>query len=158
MTRRLRLAALVVATATLTLTACIGGGAASPAVHKQATPTTAAPTGSTSTLPTTTSAPPSATEIPAVGNHGPARFSSLGSSRLRFFAECPDLLTYMQDEALKRVTEWGLNGGPWGRYLPGMPIASATAATAGPMAVEDSAASGQATAAASPDFSGTNTQ
>src|SRR4051794_24956629 len=158
MTRRLRLAALVVATATLTLTACIGGGTASPSVHKQATSTTAAAPGTASTLPTSTSATPPASEAPAGGNHGPARFSSLGSSRLRFFAECPDLLTYMQDEALKRVTEWGLNVGPWGRYSPGMPIASATAGTAAPMAVADAAAAGQTTGPVSPDFSGTNTQ
>ena len=63
----------------------------------------------------------------------------------------------MQGEASKRVTAWGLNGGPYGRYFPGMPMASA-AAGAAPMAVEDSAASGQATAPVAPDFSGTNNQ
>src|SRR3954452_16361607 len=154
MTRRLHLAALSVAAATLTLSACIGSGAASPAVHTQPS-TTTAPTAST--LPTPTTAPPTSTQVPTGSNSGPARFSSFGSSRLRFFAECPDLLAYMQDEASKRVTAWGLNGGPWGRYSPGMPLASA-AAGAAPMVVEDSAASGQATAPAGPDFSGTNTQ
>src|SRR6185369_13661337 len=56
---------------------------------------------------------------------------------------------------------WGLTGGPLGRYFPVMPLASAAGAPAGtaaPMAVEDSAASGAPTAAAPPNFSGTNTQ
>ncbi|HZX54055.1 MAG TPA: beta-propeller domain-containing protein, partial [Ilumatobacteraceae bacterium] len=125
-------------------------------MQTKATPTTASTT-TASTLPTPTSTPTSTTAVPDGGNHGPAKFSSFGSSRLRFFAECPDLLAYMQNEATKRVTAWGLSGGPWGRYSPGMPLAS-TAGTAAPMVVEDSAASGQATAAAAPDFSGTNTQ
>jgi len=164
MTRRFPLAALVVAAATLTLTACIGDDGSRPSVRNAASPTTS-PATTVSTLPTPTTTPttatPSATEIPSDRTHGPARFSSFGSSRLRFFAECPDLLAYMQDEATKRVTAWGLNGGPLGRYFPGMPLASAAGAPAGtaaPMAVEDSAASGAPTAAAPPNFSGTNTQ
>jgi len=158
MTPRLSFAALAVASATLTLTACIGDGNASPSV-KNTSPSTPASTLPTPTLPTPTTSPPSATEIPAGSNHGPARFSAFGSSRLRFFAECPDLLAYMQDEASKRVTAWGLNGGPLGGvYYPGMRMEASTAGTAAPMAVEDSAASGAASAPASPDFSGTNTQ
>ncbi|HZY09084.1 MAG TPA: beta-propeller domain-containing protein, partial [Ilumatobacteraceae bacterium] len=160
MTRRLPLAALVVAAATLTLTACIGDDGSSPSVRHAASPTTS-PATTVSTLPTPTTATPSATEIPIDRTHGPAQFSSFGSSPLRFFAECPDLLAYMQDEATKRVTAWGLNGGPWGRYYPGMPLAStagAPAGTAAPMAVEDSTASSAATGAVPPNFSGTNTQ
>jgi len=163
MTRRLPFAALVVAATTLTLTACIGDGKAGPSVADSVSPTTApvtVPASTVSTLPTTTSATPSTTEIPTGGDHGPAQFSAFGSSRLRFFAECPDLLAYMQDEATKRVTAWGLNGGPLGGY-PGIRFATSAAATAGtaaPMAVADSAGSATSTGAVPPDFSGTNTQ
>ena len=82
MTRTLRRTALIVVASTVTVTACMGDGAASPSVQQAVIDSTAAPT---TTVPTTT-------ETPAGRKSGPARFSSSGSSRLRFFAECPDLL------------------------------------------------------------------
>ena len=146
MTHALPSAALVVAAATLTLAGCVGSHDA-PSVGKVASPTTTSPVPTTSPPPTTTPSTPV----------GPARFSSLGSSRLRFFAECPDLLSYMQTEALKRVTAWGLEGGPF--YYGGgvgMPVMETAASTAPSAAGGDMAPAPAGTAA--PNFSGTNTQ
>ena len=145
MTRRLSIAALVAAAATFTLTACIGDNDdAAPSVRETTSPTT--------TSPTTTTQPDN-------GTHAVARFSSFGSSRLRFFAECPDLLTYMQEEASKRVTAWGLDGGQGNRYYPGGPIPLKEAASTNAMpAMGDASAAGAPPAAPAPDFSGTNTQ
>ena len=147
MTRSLSSAALVVAAATLTLAGCVGSHDA-PSLGQADAPTTTAsrPSTSTTTVPSTSPTTPT----------GPARFSSLGSSRLRFFAECPDLLAYMQGEALKRVTAWGLAGGPW-NYYGGGPVPMMEAPTAGARAAAADSASAPA-ATASPNFSGTNTQ
>ena len=151
MTRALHSAALVVAAATFTLTGCVGSHDA-PSVGKATSVTTTVSVSAPTTPPTNTTTPSTP--------HGPARFSSVGSSRLRFFAECPDLLSYMQTEALKRVTAWGLGGGPFNYYGGGpVPMMEAAAGTVAPAAAADggfaSAASGATTA---PNFSGTNTQ
>ena len=147
MTRKLPSAALVVAAATLTLAGCVGNDRDAPVARKATSPTTTTPDRK---KPTTTTPP------------GPAKFSSLGSSRLRFFAECPDLLAYMQTEAMQRVTAWGLGGAPWGDYYSGgvVPMMERTAATdsaGGPAlsGTDDSAAPAEA---AAPSYSGTNTQ
>ena len=109
-----------------------------------------APVARTATTPTTTGVP----DKPPTGSHGPARFSTAGSSRLRFFAECPDLLAYMQGEALSRVTAWGLGGPMWrdfgGRAMVPTMEASTTAAAAGDAAVAEPSGP--------PTYSGTNTQ
>ncbi|MEO7370406.1 MAG: beta-propeller domain-containing protein, partial [Ilumatobacteraceae bacterium] len=152
MHRTLPIAALVVAAATFTLTACVGGSDASPVVGKVTAPTTTDgrddPTDSTT-----------ATTTPATTRLRPAKFSSLGSSRLRFFAECPDLLSYMQGEALKRVTAWGLGGGQY-RYGGVMPMESASAAAGGAkgLATDAAVAAPAGGDTSTPNFSGTNTQ
>lgn len=145
MTRTLPTAAFVVAAATLTLASCVGDRDA-PTVRK-------------ATSPTTTGVPvPDTTPLP--GLPGPAKFSSLGSSRLRFFAECPDLLAYMKTEALQRVTAWGLGTGPWdysrGGAVPMMEAAAADMGGAPRMSNGDDSSATAATAG--PNFSGTNTQ
>ncbi|HEX3090125.1 MAG TPA: beta-propeller domain-containing protein, partial [Ilumatobacteraceae bacterium] len=150
MTRTLPTAAFVVAAATLTLAGCSGDRDAS-TVRVVTTPTTAVSTPD-STSPTSTT--------PITSPSGPARFSSAGSSRLRFFAECPDLLAYMQTEALQRVTAWGLGGGPWYGYRGG-PLMESAAATADSAAGAPPIAPGAPSApagTAAPNFSGTNTQ
>jgi hypothetical protein len=146
MTRTLPTAALVVAAATLSLAGCVGNNRDAPTARKATSPTTTTPDRK---KPTTT--PP-----------GPAKFSSLGSSRLRFFAECPDLLAYMQTEAMQRVTAWGLGGSPWGDYYAGgVPMMERTAADGDAASapalggVDDSGAPAEA---AAPNYSGTNTQ
>jgi hypothetical protein len=68
----------------------------------------------------------------------------------------------MQDEALKRVTAWGLGGTPW-NYGGGPPMMETAATTApaaagGPGMAVDAASAPDAPATAVPDFSGTNTQ
>ena len=150
MTRSLPTAALVAAT-TLTLAGCFGSDPQAVSTKRTTPPT---PT----TQPRTTTSPPTSTIEP----HRPAKFSALGSSRLRFFAECPDLLSYMQDEASKRVTAWGLGGGPYPYYYGGGPVpmmapettaAAAAASDAG--GVRDFSSNG---GGATPNFSGTNTQ
>ena len=81
-----------------------------------------------------------------------------GSSRLVFFDDCPDLLSYLRTEALERVTAWGLNGGPYYYLSGGDGVAAREGA---PAASEDQAESGGKTTApeaAGPDYSGTNTQ
>lgn len=150
MTRTLPTAALVAAT-TLTLAGCLGSDPQAVSTKRSTTPTTVGTTNTTT---------PSKT--PSTGTQHPARFSAFGSTRLRFFAECPDLLSYMQDEASKRVTAWGLGGG-WGYYYGGGPMpamedaAAATASTAAgaPGVARDF---GAPTGTAAPSFSGTNTQ
>ncbi|MEP7202629.1 MAG: beta-propeller domain-containing protein [Ilumatobacteraceae bacterium] len=148
MTRTLPTAATVVAAAALALTGCVGNKSDTPSVRRVTSPTTT--TEVTETTPTTDRLDPPV---------GPAKFSAFGSSRLRFFAECPDLLAYMQTEALQRVTAWGLGGEQWN--YDGGPIPMMEAATAGaPRMATDSAASGPAAPAdvATTPFSGTNTQ
>jgi Beta propeller domain len=142
MTRMLPTAVLVAAAATLTIAGCSGDHDAP--IARKATPTT---TG----VPDTTTPDP---KTPTTDPPGPARFSLLGSSRLRFFAECPDLLAYMQTEALQRVTAWGLGGAPWGDYGGVVPMAADSAAGA-PV---DKGLESAPAATAAPSYSGTNTQ
>ena len=125
----------------------------------------AAPTVRTIPAPTTTEVGKTTTSGPKVPTStpsgGPARFSSAGSSRLRFFAECPDLLSYMQDEATKRVTSWGLGSPGWGKYYRGgpVPMMEAASAAGAPGATTGDVAPGTPTpAGTAPNFSGTNTQ
>ena len=147
MTRTLPIASLLAAMATFTVAGCTSDHPdAGPAVTNVTAPTT------TETHDTTTTDPTTPTSTPS---HGPAKFSALGSSRLRFFAECPDLLAYMQDEATKRVTSWGLGSPGWGRYYPGGPVPMLEASAAG-AATDDKAAAAPPTTVA--NFSGTNTQ
>jgi hypothetical protein len=151
MTRRLPSAALVAAS--LIMAGCVGGHDA-PAARE------ATPASTTTTTTTEVRHPETTTTTALPASHGPARFSSVGSSRLRFFAECPDLLAYMQTEALKRVTAWGLGGPMWQGYSGGpIPmVESASAPAAGVPAMASAAGSAPAGTAALPDFSGTNTQ
>ena len=78
-----------------------------------------------------------------------------GSSRLVFFADCPDLLGYLRTEALERVTAWGLNGGPM-FYGRGGDVVGEKAAGADKANSVDGMA--PPTAEAGPTYSGTNTQ
>jgi Beta propeller domain len=144
MTRTLPTAVLVVAAATLTLAGC--------SLDRDVT---VEPKVTSSTIPAKVpDTTPSTTTPPSV-LHGPAKFSSLGSSRLRFFAECPDLLAYMQTKALQRVTAWGLGGAPWYDYSRGVPMMAAEDASA---AAPTDSAGGAPLASTPPNFSGTNTQ
>jgi hypothetical protein len=150
MTRTFPIASLVVAMATFTVASCTGDNPdAAPTV-----PTVTAPT-STEVHDTT---PPDPTTPTSTPSHGPAKFSALGSTRLRFFAECPDLLAYMQDEATKRVTSWGLGGQGWGRYYPGGPVPMMEASAAGTVPGDNRAAAASAPSTVAPNYSGTNTQ
>lgn len=76
-----------------------------------------------------------------------------GSSRLRFFGECDDLLAYLKAETLDRVTAWGLG---YGGYYPIETRGDMTAATEAPAAMDES--SGGAVASTAPAYSTTNTQ
>ena len=152
MIRALPTAALVTAAA-LTLAGCFGDQphSASP----EATTTTS--TTSSTTVPITPTTAPRTT-TPTTEPHGPARFSSIGSSRLRFFAECPDLLAYVQGEAMKRVTAWGLGGTPgiyYGRPMPMAAGAKGVAASVPSLAAGDGSTT---VGTAAPNYSGTNTQ
>jgi Beta propeller domain len=88
------------------------------------------------------------------GNDGP-RTGAFGRSRLTFFADCPELLSYLQTESLERVTAWGLGGNPYyyGRggevFAPDVTMAAA--------ATEDQFSEGSVDATA-PAYSTTNTQ
>ena len=150
MTRTLPIASLVAAIATFTVAGCMGDKPdAAPAVPKVTAPTT------------TTAAPITTTSDPKKSTSRPARFSSAGSSRLRFFAECPDLLAYMQDEATKRVTSWGLGSPGWGGYYRGggpVPMMDAASAAGAAPAGTVAPAAAAAPADAATNFSGTNTQ
>jgi beta propeller domain-containing protein len=141
MTRLLPTAALVAAAATLALTGCVGDDPPAAPTAREAT--------------TTTTSPDSTQTTEA---RRPAQFSAFGSSRLKFFAECPDLLAYVQDEALQRVTAWGL-GAPWNYYGGPVPMMERGATTAAPaVAAADSGASAPPVANEAPTYSGTNTQ
>ena len=147
MTRALSTVAIVAAAA-ITIAACSGDDPHSASSGSTTTTSTPAEVKST-----TTTVPRTQTTEP----HGPARFSSIGSSRLRFFAECPDLLSYMQEQASKRVTAWGLGGSPWNYYGGGpVPMMEATKGASAPAMATGDAAAPAATAA--PNYSGTNTQ
>ena len=124
MTRTLPIASFVVAMATFTVAGCTGDNpGAAPTVPTVTAPTTTEVSDTTTTQPTTPTSTPS---------HGPAKFSALGSTRLRFFAECPDLLAYMQDEATKRVTSWGLGAPGWSGGRPNVQCPSGAGAVQGP--------------------------
>ncbi len=151
MTRSLPTAVLVAVT-TLTLAGCFGDD---PEAFSTSSTST---TGSAVEVTDTTSPRPTPTTTTP---RRPAQFSSAGSSRLRFFAECPDLLSYMRDEALKRVTAWGLGGMPWnygGGPVPMMEDARAATASGAPETTTAAAPSPAPSATAVPNFSGTNTQ
>jgi hypothetical protein len=149
MTRAFSTATLVAAAA-LTMTGCFGDDP-----HSTTSATTTNPTVTTQASTTTTAAnqPPTST----IDSKGPARFSAFGSSRLRFFAECPDLLSYMQEEALKRVTSWGLGGGPW-NYYGGGPVPMMADSRAAGMATPAMANASAPAGTAAPNYSDTNTQ
>jgi hypothetical protein len=158
MTRALPMAAIV-AVATLALSGCLGDDAQSSPTDSTTTPP---PSTTTSTTKSTTTTVPQKPDdgTPTTVVRRPARFSSFGSSRLRFFAECPDLLSYMQDQALQRVTAWGLDG-PYPYYYGRGPMmaadASGVATTAAPAAAAPAVVGG-APGTEAPNYSGTNTQ
>jgi len=80
-----------------------------------------------------------------------------GSSRLVFFQDCPDLLTYLRTEALERVSAWGLNGSP-GYYVRGGGVAVAEGAPASDSKGTDGVAPAPTPSADDTQYSGTNTQ
>ena len=95
--------------------------------------------------------PPFDTANPGRDPSGPST-GGFGSSRLVFFEDCPDLLSYLRTQALERVTPWGLDGGPY-YYLTGG-VAETTA-----VAADEASRDGVAPpTAAGPKYSGTNTQ
>ncbi|MCE9620898.1 MAG: beta-propeller domain-containing protein [Actinomycetia bacterium] len=82
-----------------------------------------------------------------------------GSSRLVFFEDCPDLLSYLRTEALERVTAWGLDGGGpifYGRDAI-YPTAEA-APTADSAGTDSGAEPPKSDGSGDPSYSGTNTQ
>ncbi|MBI4934227.1 MAG: beta-propeller domain-containing protein [Actinobacteria bacterium] len=103
---------------------------------------------------TSRSSVPNDKETSTTRAHSLPRTGGFGSSRLRFFDDCPALLGYLRDESLARVGPWGLGGGyygPWGGPMFAMEDSSGGRASA---ATETTAAG----VAAPPDYSGTNTQ
>jgi len=100
---RKRLVPLALTTVSLLVAAsCASDDSAEPVTSSDPS-TTSAPTtdGDPTTGPTTTT--PTSSSLP-----GPQGFVS---ANLEFFGNCDALLTYMQTEASKRVTPWGLGGG-----------------------------------------------
>jgi hypothetical protein len=116
------------------------------------------PTATSSPAPATTGAPstePPGSTAPAT-EPGPQGFAS---ANLEFFGDCDALLTYMQTEASKRVTAWGLGGGGIyygdGRVMEeGLDTAASDDAGG---AVPDSGPTAP-TAVEGQDYSGTNVQ
>jgi hypothetical protein len=108
--------------------------------------------------PTSASADPGSTangggQTPPSSNEGP-RFGAFGSARMGFFSDCPQLLGYLREHTLERVTEWGLGYG-WYPYARG-DMAAAVETTA---AAADSAGGMDfAPEATGPSYSETNTQ
>src|SRR5258706_10671348 len=149
MTRAALSTATLVVTAALTMTGCFGDDP-----HSATSATTTAPT----TVPEVTTTTTTHQGTSTTNSPRPARFSALGSSRLRFFAECPDLLSYMQEQALKRVTSWGLSGGPWNYYGGGPGPMMEAAKAAGAAAVSAIAHASAPARPTGPSHSGTNTQ
>ena len=88
------------------------------------------------------------------------RTGGFGSSRLAFFQSCPDLLGYLQEQSLDRVSAWGLGGGPFAWDERAMPMTGdmKTASTEAPAAMGDSAGGFSSSATTAPVYSGTNTQ
>jgi len=108
-------------------------------------------TSTRSTTATPSTQPGSSTSVPGSTTR-PIGFAS----RLEFFGDCPALLDYMQTEASKRVTAWGLGGYGYGWDSAGggvRPLAEAD--TAESTATPDVA---PAAPTAGVDYSGTNTQ
>jgi hypothetical protein len=144
MTRARSTAALVAGLASFALAGCI---ADDPDASPSSTSSSTSPgrTAVTDTTPPGTA--PSTTEPDR-----PPRLGGAGRSSLVFFGDCPDLLAYLQGEALARVTAWGLGGGP---FFYGERVFSATdvATTDAPAAAEAAPAG-----AGSDGFSTTNTQ
>src|SRR6056297_706741 len=145
---RERLVPLTLATASLLVFASCSSGSASP------TDRSPSPTVPATPAPTTTEADapvgsPGTTQ--PVGS-GPQGFAS---ARLEFFGDCDALLDYMQTEASKRVTAWGLGGG--GFYYDRPMMEGDVAATddaggdRGEMTAPTAGVEGR-------DFSGTNVQ
>jgi hypothetical protein len=101
----------------------------------------------------TTSVSTTGEQIPPSSNDGP-RFGGFGSSRMGFFSDCPQLLGYLREHTLERVTEWGLG---YGYYPYARGDMAATAETTA--AASDSAGGMEsAPAATGPIYSETNTQ
>jgi hypothetical protein len=149
MTRARTTAALVAGLATVALAGCIADDPdASPGSTSSPPATTP---GSTAVTDTTSPGTTPATTEPA----RPPRLGGAGRAGLTFFGDCPELLAYLQGEALARVSAWGLGGGP---YYPGRRLAGAEdpVTTEAPAAFEASPDEGAATSADS--FSTTNTQ
>ena len=98
----------------------------------------------------TTTEPPGTTPASTVPGPGPQGFAS---ANLEFFGDCAALLTYMQTEASKRVTAWGLGGG-------GFYFGDGRVMAEGDMAATDDAAeiAPAPGAVEGQDYSGTNTQ
>jgi hypothetical protein len=101
----------------------------------------------------TTSVSATGEQIPPASNDGP-QFGGFGSSRMGFFSDCPQLLGYLREHTLERVTEWGLGYGYYPYARGDMAAAAETTAAA-----SDSAGGMQsAPAATGPTYSETNTQ
>ncbi len=95
----------------------------------------------------------SGVELRLVLDEGP-RFGGFGSARMGFFSDCPQLLGYLREHTLERVTEWGLGYGYY-PYARG-DMAAVVETTA---AANDSAGGmGYAPTAPGPTYSETNTQ
>jgi hypothetical protein len=105
--------------------------------------------------PPTSTTPASTTgeQTPPASNDGP-RFGGFGSSRMGFFSDCPQLLGYLREHTLERVTEWGLGYGYYPYARGDMAAAAETAAAAG----DSSGGMESAPAATGPTYSETNTQ
>lgn len=125
--------------------------AASCASDDTAEPASSSEPLATSTATTEAPEPPGTTQATTVP--GPQGFSS---ANLEFFGDCDALLEYMQTEASKRVTAWGLGGG--GIYYGDGPVMEGDMAAtddAGGVAPDGSPAPG---AVEGQDYSGTNVQ
>jgi hypothetical protein len=102
--------------------------------------------------------PPSASssgEQPTpVSSDGP-RFGGFGSSRIGFFSDCPQLLGYLREHTLERVTEWGLGYGYYPYARGDVAAGVETSAAASDLAGGKEAAP---PSVAGPTYSETNTQ
>ncbi len=96
---------------------------------------------------------PTHTFVPSKPSSG-----GFGSSRLVFFQDCPDLLTYLRTEALERVTAWGLDGGGQIYYGRDAIVPSAEGAPTSDSSTVGGAEPPKSQDSGDPTFSGTNTQ
>jgi hypothetical protein len=101
----------------------------------------------------TTSVSATGEQIPPASNDGP-RFGGFGSSRMGFFSDCPQLLGYLREHTLERVTEWGLGYGYYPYARGDMAAAAETTAAAS----DSTGGMEYAPAATGPAYSETNTQ